>query len=140
MQSEMAYQVQNRGVTLIPPSWGFGELAIGYEPIDPVCFIIRNTGSLPIRNLSVSIDERDMAKYWLCLAHTAEVLGCTGDKDSETIFYVYPWDRLGCGTHTANLHIRADGIEPLQVPVSFTVCPQKSSPPFSNLFTDTASL
>ena len=140
MQAERAHQVQDRGVVLLPSSWDFGERTVGYEPIAPVCFIIRNTGSLPISNLSVSIDERDMAKYWLCLAHTAEALGCTGDKDSETIFYVYPRDGLGCGTHTANLHIRADGIEPLQVPLSFTVCPQKSLSPSSDLFADPATL
>lgn len=127
-------------IEVYPSFYNFGEVESGYEPVDPVRFIIRNTGSLPVKNLSVSINERDIEKYWLCLAHTADTLGCAHSDDCTTCFFVYPWDRLECGTHTASLHIQADNMDSVQVQVSFTVCPKKSLPASSDLLADTAAL
>lgn len=139
MRAKREHQVQNCGVALTPPFFDFGKLEVGYEPVAPVYFVIRNTSGLPLANLSVSIEERDIENYWLCLAHTADALGCAGGHDSETCFYVYPQDRLACGTHSADIRVQADGMAPLHVPLSFTVCPQKSLPVSPDLFAGTAT-
>ena len=71
------------GVEFNPSTYDFGTVEAGYAPVELMCFIIRNTGSQPLEGLRVSIEDRDVEKFWLCLAYITDTLGCAGTADSE---------------------------------------------------------
>jgi len=112
---------------VVPAGHDFGRTAACYEPVEPVCFVIRNTGTLPLEGLCVSSDEGEALRFWLCLAPLADRLDAAGGETCETRFFAYPMDGLPCAVHTARLSVSADGIEPIAVELRFTVSPAADS-------------